>query len=74
MTFRVGVTDDGSTRTWCAERDHPLMTWSPWVNLTLCRCGQNQQQGKQELNWDAKRELFADVRPRGKYDRTETAK
>lgn len=46
------------TAAWCVERGHPLLTWSPWINRTLCRCGQVRAAGEQPVDWEAKRQLF----------------
>lgn len=36
-----------STKAWCAARGHALVTYSPWLDQTLCRCGWRREQGDQ---------------------------
>ena len=34
------LSDVPATITWCAERDHPWLTYNPHMDRTWCRCGQ----------------------------------
>lgn len=47
-----------STRRWCSDREHPLITYNPLLNRTYCRCGHRQEPGQQPMDWDAKHEIF----------------
>lgn len=47
-----------STRTWCAGRGHPFVTYSPWLDQTLCRCGWRREPGDQPQDWEAKQAVF----------------
>ncbi|WUH94496.1 hypothetical protein OG900_33070 [Streptomyces sp. NBC_00433] len=52
-----------ATRRWCADRDHPFITYNPWLDRSYCRCGQRQEPGDQPQDWDATREMFHDCKP-----------
>lgn len=54
-----------TTEQWCAARGHPLVTWSPWINLTLCRCGEVRLTGERPMDWEAKRQIFHHCPPEG---------
>ena len=41
---------------WCAERDHPLVTYNPWMQQTWCQCGDVRLDGIHPVDWDAKKE------------------
>jgi hypothetical protein len=42
-----------STVAWCVTRDHPWVTYNPWLDRSWCRCGQRQADGQQPPDWDA---------------------
>jgi len=42
---RIGLTGSPEIAAWCAERDHPIITYNPWIDLSLCRCGRIQVDG-----------------------------
>jgi hypothetical protein len=46
------------TRTWCEQRNHPWVTYNPWLDRTWCRCGQRSEAGEQPMDWDAKHGQF----------------
>lgn len=46
------------TAQWCADRQHPWVTYSPWIDRTYCRCGTRQEPGEQPMDWQAKHEVF----------------
>lgn len=48
------------TIAWCTDRGHPLVTWSPWAEETLCRCGAVRLAGEHPVDWEAKRQIFHD--------------
>jgi hypothetical protein len=45
------------------DRDHPFITYSPWVHRSYCRCGERQVDGDQPQDMRAKWELFHDHEP-----------
>ena len=45
---RIGRSTVPATITWCAERGHPIATYNPWIDLSLCRCGEIQIDGDTE--------------------------
>lgn len=47
------ATPESATAAWCAKRNHPLVTFNPWVPRTYCRCGQVQVVGEQPVDWQA---------------------
>lgn len=49
---------DEFTKEWCGERDHPWVTYNPWLDRSYCRCGKRQAAGEQPTDWQAKREVF----------------
>lgn len=49
---------DETTRQWCEEREHPWLTYNPWLDRSYCRCGSRQADGEQPHDWAADRELF----------------
>jgi hypothetical protein len=53
-----------ATQAWCVQREHPWLTYNPWLDRTWCRCGQRQAAGEQPHDWDAQWELFHS-HPRG---------
>lgn len=54
-----------TTKQWCADREHPFVTYNPWLDRSYCRCGQRQHPGKQPIDWKAKRDLFHSCPPGG---------
>ncbi|QDN64485.1 hypothetical protein [Streptomyces sp. S1D4-14] len=52
-----------STRTWCAARGHALITYIPFLDQTLCRCGWRREQGDQPQDMEAKRAVFHACKP-----------
>lgn len=54
----MGVSE--SARAWCAARSHVLVTYNPWLNQTLCRCGWRREAGDQPQDMEAKRAVFHD--------------
>ena len=52
-----------STKTWCVERGHPFVTYNPFLDLSLCRCGGRQVSGDRPQDMQAKWELFHDHAP-----------
>jgi hypothetical protein len=54
---------DPQSKQWCDDRDHPFVTYNPWLDRSYCRCGQRQQTGEQPMDWSAKREVFHSCRP-----------
>lgn len=53
------------TSQWCADRDHPFVTYNPWLDRSYCRCGQRQEAGEQPMDWEAKRAIFHHCPPGG---------
>lgn len=51
------------TRAWCEQRNHPWVTYNPWLDESFCRCGQMREAGEKPMNWQAKREQFHTCRP-----------
>lgn len=49
-----------STKAWCAARGHALITYNPWLDQSLCRCGWRREQGDQPQDMEAKRAVFHD--------------
>lgn len=49
---------DAATKEWCGERDHPWITYNPWLDRSYCRCGKRQASGEQPVDWQAKHEVF----------------
>jgi hypothetical protein len=47
-----------ATEQWCVDRDHPFVTYNPWLDRSYCRCGQRQESGEQPMDWAAKRTIF----------------
>jgi hypothetical protein len=41
------------TIAWCARREHPWVTFNPWLDRTWCRCGARQAEGAQSIDLDA---------------------
>lgn len=42
---KIGRSTIPATLAWCAERDHPVTTYNPNLDLSLCRCGEIQVDG-----------------------------
>ncbi|GAA2802896.1 hypothetical protein GCM10010441_29530 [Kitasatospora paracochleata] len=53
------------TAGWCQRRSHPLVTFNPELNMSLCRCGERLESGEQPLDWEAKRDIFHSCLPDG---------
>lgn len=51
---------DETTRRWCEDREHPWLTYNPWLDRSYCRCGARQAVGEQPHDWQADHELFHD--------------
>jgi hypothetical protein len=47
-----------ATVEWCVQRDHPFVTYNPWLDESFCRCGARQVPGEQPMDWQAKRVVF----------------
>ncbi|MFJ3182601.1 hypothetical protein ACIPJN_30005 [Streptomyces sp. NPDC086796] len=45
-----------ATRRWCDDREHPFVTYHPWLDRSYCRCGRRQEAGALPLDWQAKHE------------------
>jgi hypothetical protein len=58
MTVLVESKASEPTRAWCEAREHPWLTYNPWLDRTWCRCGARQEPGQQPHDWDAGWELF----------------
>lgn len=43
---RIGRSTIPATVEWCEQRGHPVTTYNPWIDLSLCRCGEIQIDGK----------------------------
>lgn len=54
---------DDTTIEWCVEREHPWLTFNPWLNRSYCRCGERQAEGEQPQDMRAKHDLFHDHAP-----------
>lgn len=53
---RIGRSTVPATIAWCAARGHPVTTYNPWGDLSLCRCGKIQIDGDApmtEAGWRA---------------------
>ncbi|MFI1312828.1 hypothetical protein ACH4TS_22190 [Streptomyces albidoflavus] len=46
------------TVVWCEERDHPYLTYNPWLDRSYCRCGRRQDSGPQPPDTLAAHEIF----------------
>jgi hypothetical protein len=56
----VTVAVSESTKAWCAARGQALITYNPWLDQSLCRCGWRREQGDQPQDMEAKRAVFHD--------------
>lgn len=63
QTITVGVTE--KTKQWCTERDHPWVTYNPWLDRSYCRCGKRQAEGEHPQDEEAKRSIFHDCKSGG---------
>jgi len=61
--FRFGVSEIAATRAWCVERNHPLITYNPQFDISLCRCAERQLPGEQPMDWTAMRETSHSCTP-----------
>ena len=59
----IGVTE--ATQAWCDEREHPFVTYNPWLHRSYCRCGKRQADGDQPQDHAAKRDIFHSCPPAG---------
>jgi len=48
-----GRSDSPHVLLWCAERGHPIITYSPWLDVSLCRCAEVVLDGCAPMDWDA---------------------
>jgi hypothetical protein len=58
---KIGRTDNPATIAWCAERGHPFQTYNPWLDASVCRCGEAYMDGEYEATdatWRAMHETF----------------
>lgn len=39
-----------NTITWCVARNHPWVTYNPWLDQTFCRCGERMAEGRGDLD------------------------
>ncbi|MFG2210555.1 hypothetical protein [Streptomyces sp. NPDC048638] len=51
------------TVAWCTAREHPYLTYNPWLKRSYCRCGSRQADGEQPLDRAAQHALFHDHLP-----------
>lgn len=54
---------DDTTRQWCEDREHPFVTYNPWLGQSFCRCGARREHGEQPQDLAAKREVFHSCGP-----------
>lgn len=77
---RIGRSTIPATIAWCAERGHPVTTYNPSLDLSLCRCGEIQVDGDvsmTEAGWRALHEETHDCEygsgPCGCYTKKQAA-
>jgi hypothetical protein len=54
-----------TTSQWCVDREHPFITYNPWLDRSYCRCGERQAAGAQPMDEAAKRSIFHHCKPGG---------
>lgn len=57
---KIGLSTNPATVAWCTERGHPIVTYSPWLDVSLCRCAEVQVGGEAqftEASWRAMHEM-----------------